>query len=548
MTQVLTTNSVVANFSNVRLEFMGEQFELHKKQGEFWVEIQDLNEVNAARAANGPWPEPLRVRMGLVTGSHHMQVFWLPGGIGNVQIGFPFTWLINEHRWVPRNDAFIRPPETTPPKEVWNLTCIRCHTTGGQPRPDREHNTFDTRVAELGIACEACHGPAERHVQHQKLIGKSASGNNSRNRDTTIVQPRDLDHVRASQICGSCHSVKWFDEKEGWQQNGFRFRPGDDLEKTTPIVRPNKLEAQPWLQKVLAKKPDLFEDLFWSDGMIRVAGREFNGLIESPCFQRGDMSCLSCHSLHKSEPDDQLARGMDGNQACLQCHTKFSEKIAEHTHHLPQSSGSQCYNCHMPFTTYALLKSIRSHQITSPDVPSTLQTGRPVACNLCHLDQTLDWTATRLNTWYGKPKPNLNDDQKKIAASLLWLLRGDAGQRALAAWSMGWESARLASGQDWEAPHLSVLLDDPYSAVRYIAGRSLRELPGFTDFQYDFVSTDEDRRHKSTEAMNQWNKSASRLNSEKAGRVLLNPDSSVNAEAASRLLQQRNNRPVRLRE
>ena len=34
--------------------------------------------------------------------------------------------------------------------------------------------------------------------------------------------------------------------------------------------------------------------------------------------------------------------------------------------------------------------------IESPDVATTLKTGRPNACNLCHLDKTLDWTAEHL--------------------------------------------------------------------------------------------------------------------------------------------------------
>ena len=42
-------------------------------------------------------------------------------------------------------------------------------------------------------------------------------------------------------------------------------------------------------------------------------------------------------------------------------------------------------------------------------------------------------------------------------------------------------------GRDWPAAFLLPLLDDPYAAVRYLAYRSLRELPGFRDFAYDYV-------------------------------------------------------------
>ncbi|GIT38390.1 MAG: hypothetical protein Ct9H300mP7_3110 [Verrucomicrobiota bacterium] len=35
------------------------------------------------------------------------------------------------------------------------------------------------------------------------------------------------------------------------------------------------------------------------------------------------------------------------------------------------------------------------------------------------------------------------------------LLKGDAGQRAIAAWHMGWEPARKVSGGNWQGPWLS---------------------------------------------------------------------------------------------
>src|SRR6185295_14905062 len=151
--------------------------------------------------------------------------------------------------------------------------------------------------------------------------------------------------------------------------------------------------------------------------------------------------------------DDQIAPRALGNDACLQCHTPVARgfqprsrgpetaalpDITPHTRHRAGSSGSSCYNCHMPHTTYGLLKTIRSHQISSPSVQTTLATGRPNACNLCHLDKTLGWTAQYLDAWYGLTPPTLGDDELSVAASLVWLLEGDAGQRAMIAQSMGW--------------------------------------------------------------------------------------------------------------
>jgi len=133
----------------------------------------------------------------------------------------------------------------------------------------------------------------------------------------------------------------------------------------------------------------------------------------------------------------------------------------------------------MPYTTYGLLKTIRSHQISSPSVQASLDTGRPNACNLCHLDKTLAWTADALKQWYATPTPPLDDDDRSVAASLMWLLRGDAGQRAIVAQSMGWDAAQQASGTGWMTPYLALLQKDSYDAVRYIAARSLKTLPEF---------------------------------------------------------------------
>jgi hypothetical protein len=62
----------------------------------------------------------------------------------------------------------------------------------------------------------------------------------------------------------------------------------------------------------------------------------------------------------------------------------------------------------MPFTTYGLLKAIRSHQINSPSVQGSLETGWPNGCNQCHQDRTLAWTADYLSRWYDVPRPKLS--------------------------------------------------------------------------------------------------------------------------------------------
>jgi len=68
-------------------------------------------------------------------------------------------------------------------------------------------------------------------------------------------------------------------------------------------------------------------------------------------------------------------------------------------------------------------------------------------------------------------------------------VRGDAGQRALIAGAIDWPAAQRASSHGVLTPILGVLMDDPYDAVRYMAGRALKSLPDVDSsaLQYDPV-------------------------------------------------------------
>ncbi|MCP4510748.1 MAG: hypothetical protein GY826_30615 [Fuerstiella sp.] len=247
--------------------------------------------------------------------------------------------------------------------------------------------------------------------------------------------------------------------------------------------------------------------------------------------------------MHQSDPSDQLAEHMDGDHACLQCHSSYQDDIEGHTHHLANSSGSRCYNCHMPHTTYALFTTMRSHRVDSPDIASSLKLGRPNACNLCHLDKTLAWSAGRLSEWYGTPAVEMGEDETTIAASLLWLLRGDAAQRVITAWHMGWEPAHKASGKSWQAPFLAQILEDPYSMVRFIAHESLTGLPGFGGFKFDHIGPLSDRAGAHQKALSLWEQLSRELGPAPST-LLLDPRGQLKRDEVDRLLQQRDDRPI----
>src|SRR5438046_10579337 len=158
---------------------------------------------------------------------------------------------------------------------------------------------------------------------------------------------------------------------------------------------------------------------------------------------------------------------MASDAAWLQCHKDMSARLVEHTHQPADSSGSRWYNCPMPRTTFGLLHAMRSHQVSSPTVRESTAYGRPNACNLCHLDQTLAWTAEKLHAWYNQPMADLSRDDQTIAAAVQWILKGDAGQRVLMAWGFGWEPAQKIAGRDWLYPYLIYSLTGPFAAIPF---------------------------------------------------------------------------------
>lgn len=552
MTQVASPDSVLGDFNDKTVTLFGRQFHLTADGGAFWVEMDDFNHDSAFTK-----PPRVKRRIELTTGSHHMQIYWLASGDTRKMDMLPIVWLNADRRWVPRTSVFLMPPTKVMDHESgrWNRTCIMCHTTGEQPGLHTDRN-MDSKVSEFGIACEACHGPAEEHVRLHRDLKNRYAARIRTEPDTSIVTPTRLPAELDSQTCGQCHSVLEQTHEsayEQWMQTGKQFEPGDLLSDTLTAIK----VGQPTRTTEEAKL-----DWFWSDGMIRVSGREYNGLIESPCYQHGigdrKLSCFSCHAMHSKEndpqalkawADDQLKPGMRTNRACLECHKDYGADLPAHTRHAADSTGSLCYNCHMPHTAYGLLKAIRSHEISSPSVAASLDSGRPNACNQCHLDKTLQWTADLLNEWHDIPVPEIPEEHRTIAASIVWALKGDAGQRALMAWSLGWPPARQASGEHWMARFLAPLLNDPYDAVRYIARRSLRELPGFKAFEFDFVGNDALLREGANRARARWEQQAGqRASDSPRAELLMKADGLADEATLDRLLEKRDNRPVFLKE
>jgi len=406
----------------------------------------------------------------------------------------------------------------------------------------RGSEDMDSVVAEFGIACEACHGPGRDHVEANQNPLRRYALHLGDGKDETIVNPKELEPSLSSQVCGQCHGITELKPglAEQWNERGFAYEPGKNLFAQRNLVTEGA-------------------EYFWPDGQVRVSGREYNGLVRSPCFTHGDasrtMSCFSCHAMHKGDDDPraltdwrvhQLLPDMETDRGCTQCHAQYADPLVatRHTHHAAGPDAPSCYDCHMPRIGWGLLKAVRTHQVTSPTAAESVRTGRPNACNLCHLDETLAWTSRTLGEWYGTPPAELDAEQERVAAGVLWTLTGDACQRALMSWHMGWGPAQAASGADWMAPYLSTLLDDTYDAVRFRSLRSLRTLPGFTVFAGDPVAPAEELRAMRQRAGDTW----SALGHALSDGALLLEDGRLQPVPFEQLLQRRDQRRMVLAE
>ena len=560
MTMVADPDGIRAPFDGRELQLGNTTFRVWQSDDEFWVTTPDPDREYALLKQNefadsledfyhprlGPAPPMVDRRVVMTTGSHKMQMYWLPSTVRDQELRlFPWVYFIPEKKWIPYEDSFIVDPRYSRPPATWTTNCIICHAVNGKPNVKfkllQDDHELETSVSELGIACEACHGPAAEHVKlHSNPLTRYQSHLFDKP-DSTIFNPAKASQQESADACGQCHSTFEPTSIQDFLEHGSSFRPGTPLAKTHQLV----------FYGDQSKETDTHHDAFWEDGSVRTGGREYLGMVISKCFTEGTMTCLDCHSMHDSlDPSDQLTRPAVSNESCLRCHEKFADSVAEHTHHEIGSEGSRCYNCHMPHTSFALMGAIRSHRVDSPSVANEVQNGRPNACNLCHLDKTLRWTSDSLQEWFGHKPPTLDKDQAQVASAVRWIIGGDAVQRAIGSWHMGWQPALTASGQDWQLPLLNILRTDDYSVNRFIANQSMQAHPVYQqlngDIDYDFIGSPDQRGLVRDEFLKRW--IDSRLPRTIPPAVMLGTDGVPKMENIKLLIEGRNNRPIMVAE
>lgn len=348
----------------------------------------------------------------------------------------------------------------------WNGMCAECHSTAVRKNFDVAARRFDTRWAEINVGCEACHGPASRHLAWAGGKTEAAAPGTkgfafsfderrgvrwtieAGQRSATRSVPRNGD--KEIEVCARCHARRsLLDEGAA---------PGSPLMDSHLPVLP----AAP---------------LYHPDGQIRDEVFEYGSFVQSRMYQRG-VTCSDCH-----EPHGQALRA-PGNGVCLQCHAAAAFDVKAHHFHAPASAGARCTACHMPTTTYMVVHARHDHSIRIPRPDLSARLGTPNACNRCHADRDAAWAEAAIRRHRGgsrEPGPHYGETLQAAAQG-----GAQAGQD-LAALSLAPESpaivratAALLLADRPEAVAQTVLpqqLADPSPLVRHAALTGVERLP-----------------------------------------------------------------------
>ncbi|MCA9713775.1 MAG: hypothetical protein KC468_03660, partial [Myxococcales bacterium] len=289
MTQLATPDALAGEFDGVEVVLWGQRYRFERRGDQLWVDMPDpesgLSKPHRAHPPDAADRAPRVERpVVMLTGSHHYQVLWVPRSMepgARELLNLRIVYLIGERRWIPRSAAFLMPPEIRQGVVPWHMSCIKCHATRGRPGVEAA-----TDVIEFGISCEACHGPAEEHIRVNQNPLRRYARHLTGGPDSSVTNPAQLDHARASHVCAQCHSMLAIPDAEDYIAHGTRFRPGQDIHETYPNIRGEVLSDEQAPERL------------WGDGDARVTGGEWVGMSGSRCFTEGDLACTTCHSMH----------------------------------------------------------------------------------------------------------------------------------------------------------------------------------------------------------------------------------------------------------
>jgi Tfp pilus assembly protein PilF len=302
----------------------------------------------------------------------------------------------------------------TRPQQTWNYMCGDCHTTNFSKNYLAEGDRFETAYAEGNVSCEACHGPASRHLAWARaspgtrpadprhgltfeLRGASLATWGSLGSNGILTRTGPISRVEV-ETCGRCHARRG----QFWPT----VTPGEDIGQAYRVAL-------------------LDQGLYEPDGQILDEVFEYGSFLQSKMYHSG-VTCSDCHEPHAAKK-----LRAEGNAVCSHCHLAARFDTPEHHHHPVGTVSAQCVSCHMTMRTYMVLDGRRDHSFRIPRPDLAVKLGTPDACTGCHKDKGAAWSAEKARALWGPGLEARPQWGEAIAAGQRWLPR--AGEQLMAA-------------------------------------------------------------------------------------------------------------------
>ena len=440
-------STVLGDFSDVTFTHHGVTSRFFRDGAKFMIETEDGSGQRRAFEVIG------------IGGIDPLQQYLLSPEAGRTQT-FDIAWDAVAKRWYPVFPDQLAPAgdglHWTGPYKSWEGRCAECHATGYTRNYDATTRTYSPKLTEIGVGCEACHGPGAAHVAWAKSpdlpLAKGLA---------PFGLTADLT-LEATELgtCMTCHS-----RREALQDgNPVPGTPYHDS-YTLSLLRPG---------------------LYHPDGQILDEVFEGGSFLQSKMHAKG-VRCSDCHEPHSS------ALKAEGNAVCAQCHSPAGNPRfpslplrvfdgPEHHFHPEDSTGAQCVSCHMIERTYMGIDTRRDHSFRIPR-PDLAASGAPDACTDCHTDKDAAWAAAELEARF----PESPHRGPHFAPVFSAAATDPAGQADALLEIAEWEGPGIvrASALDMlgaaaradQAPRLLPLLSDPDPLVRAAAAGTIGALP-----------------------------------------------------------------------
>jgi predicted CXXCH cytochrome family protein len=368
--QLPTTSTVLGDFSDVTVKF-------HQIESRFY-QFDDKYLVDTSDAQGKLKTFEIKHTFGF----YPLQQYLIETQKGHVQ-AFNVAWDSRPKeeggsRWFHlREDELITPEHPfywTKHFQNWNSRCADCHSTNLQRNYDISDNSFNTTFSETNVACEACHGPASKHLAMAKSskldqgsgfdIEKSVALQWQFGAEQDIAQPVGQLNDDDLNMCGACHALR---------RQLSDAKQGGDFHDLNRLALVN-------------------QSSYFADGQSREEAFVAGSFLQSKMHHKG-VTCSNCHNPHTAKVL------VEGNGLCAQCHTPQVFDAEQHHHHQSGSEGALCVSCHMPERAFMKVDMRRDHSFTIPRPDLSLALGVPNACTQCHSDKDNAWAQLQTKQW-----------------------------------------------------------------------------------------------------------------------------------------------------